>query len=125
MYDNLKAIGVTQTDRIEKYSIRTESDHDILKIYYQKNKGELFARSEKFKYPRQHKKVQVDSGTHTFQNVSEIAPTLRYVVEELDKICKQETEVLDAKQKILKDLRHLEKVVQNKISEIETQLEKL
>ena len=31
----------------------------------------------------------------------------------------------DIKQKILRDLRHLEKVVQNKISEIERDLEKL
>ncbi|MEJ2043937.1 MAG: DUF3461 family protein [Reinekea sp.] len=125
MYPNLTAIGVTDFDRIEKYTVRTEGKADVLKIYYGRDKGDLFARSEKFKYPRQQKRVRVDSGTGTYSDTSEIAPTLRYVIEELDQIARQEAQETDLKQKILSDLHHLEKVVQSKIEEIEADLARL
>jgi hypothetical protein len=125
MYPNLKAIGVSNVERIEKYTVRTEGKCDVLKIYYQRDKGDLFARSEKYKYPRQQKRVLVDSGTQSFSNVTEVSPALRYVVEELDQIARSETQETDIKQKILADLRHLEKVVQSKIEEIEADLERL
>ncbi|WP_428243962.1 DUF3461 family protein [Gynuella sp.] len=124
-YESLKALGIEDVDSIEKYTLRTESDYDILKIYYHKRKGELFARSEKFKYPRQHKRVKVDGGTGDMEEFSEIAPSLRYVMEELDQIERFGSTHKDLKSKILKDLRHLEKVVTNKIAEIEADLEKL
>jgi hypothetical protein len=125
MYPNLKAIGITDTDRIEKYTVRTEGKSDVLKVYYERGKGDLFAKSEKFKYPRQQKRVKVDSGTSTYNETSEIAPTLRYVIEELDQIAKREVQETDVKKKILADLRHLEKVVNSKIAEIEADLERL
>ena len=69
----------------------------------------------------------VDSGTHEYKDVTEINANLKYVVDELDNLTQGvHVEIdQDIKQKILRDLRHLEKVVQNKISEIERDLEKL
>ena len=125
MYENLKAIGITNVDQIEKYTVRTEGRADVLKVYYRRDKGDLFARSEKFKYPRQHKRVKVDSGSSVYSDMSEIAPTLRYVIEELDQIARHEEQETDVKKKILSDLRHLEKVVNAKIAEIEADLERL
>ncbi|MFM5136570.1 DUF3461 family protein, partial [Aeromonas rivipollensis] len=68
-----------------------------------------------------------DSGTHEYKDVTEINANLKYVVDELDNLTQGvHVEIdQDIKQKILRDLRHLEKVVQNKISEIERDLEKL
>lgn len=125
MFPNLTAIGVTDTDLIEKYTVRTEGHYDVLKIYYSRQKGDLFARSEKFKYPRQKKRVLVDGGTNAYSNTTEISPSLRYVIEELDVIAKQETIEQDVREKILSDLRHLEKVVTSKIEEIEADLKRL
>ncbi|TOP13784.1 hypothetical protein CGH23_01275, partial [Vibrio parahaemolyticus] len=51
---------------------------------------------------------------------------LTLVIDELNKITKPaKVSELDVKQKILSDLRHLEKVVSSKIAEIEADLEKL
>ncbi len=126
MHENLKALGVTDVDSIERFGLRSESDFDILKIYHKKKKGELFAKSEKFKFPRQQKRVRIDAdGKSKYQSVSEISQTLRYVVAELDMICKKDDGQVDLKKKILKDLKHLERVVNNKISEIEADLAKL
>ena len=125
MYDNLKGLGISSPDDIDRYSLRQEASNDILKIYFRKDKGEFFAKSVKFKYPRQRKTIVSDQSAQGFREVQEISPNLRYVIDELDQICQQEQEDVDLKVKILDDLRHLELVVSNKISEIEADLEKL
>ena len=60
-----------------------------------------------------------------YKEVQEISPNLRYVIDELDQICQRDRTEVDLKRKILDDLRHLESVVANKITEIEADLEKL
>ncbi|MFG1495650.1 DUF3461 family protein [Saccharospirillum sp. HFRX-1] len=125
MFEHLNSVGVTDTDKIEKYTLRTEGYDDILKIYYKREKGDLFARSEKFKYPRQQKRVKIDSGTSSYLDTTEISPALRQLVDELDSIARRVHVETDLKKKILDDLHHLEKVVQNKIEEIEADIKRL
>ncbi|WP_165312098.1 DUF3461 family protein [Vibrio ziniensis] len=126
MFPHLNGLGIQDPSQIERYSLRQEAQKDVLKIYFKKQKGELFAKSVKFKYPRQKKSVLVDSGSHQYKEITEINRNLTLIIDELNKITRPETpEEIDVKQKILKDLRHLEKVVASKIAEIEADLEKL
>ena len=125
MYDNLKSLVISQPEEIDRYSLRQEANNDILKIYFRKDKGEFFAKSVKFKYPRQRKTVLSDNDSQGMREISEISPNLRYVIEELDRLCLRDRQEEDLKRKILDDLRHLESVVANKIAEIEADLEKL
>ena len=126
MYPNLTGLGIHEPEQIERYSLRQEAHKDILKIYFRKQKGELFAKSVKFKYPRQVKSVLVSGGNNQYKEVTEINRNLTLVIDELNKITKPTpTAEVDVKQKILTDLRHLEKVVSSKIAEIEADLEKL
>ncbi|MGL9719300.1 DUF3461 family protein [Symbiopectobacterium sp.] len=125
MYGNLKSLGISHPDEIDRYSLRQEASNDILKIYFRKDKGEFFAKSVKFKYPRQRKTIVADNSGQGFKEINEISPNLRYVIDELDQICQCDQVEVDLKRKILDDLRHLESVVANKINEIESDLEKL
>ncbi|RMF17027.1 MAG: DUF3461 family protein [Gammaproteobacteria bacterium] len=125
MYEYLKSIGVKDFDRIERYTLRTESGHDVLKIYYKKEKGDLFHHSVKFKFPRSKKSVLVDSGTHRYEETSEISPQLVHILEELDQITDQHFQREDTLEGVLIELKHLEKVVSNKIREIEGKIERL
>ncbi|GAB2654494.1 DUF3461 family protein [Vibrio panuliri] len=126
MFPHLTGLGIQDPKQIERYSLRQEAHKDILKIYFRKQKGELFAKSVKYKYPRQIKNVLVDSGSHQYKEVTEINRNLTLVIDELNKLTKpQKTAEVDVKQKILSDLKHLEKVVSSKIAEIEADLEKL
>ncbi|MEC5317901.1 DUF3461 family protein [Brenneria populi subsp. brevivirga] len=125
MYDNLKSLGIANPDDIDRYSLRQEASNDILKIYFRKDKGEFFAKSVKFKYPRQRKTIMADNSGQGYKEINEISPNLRYVIDELDQICQNEQTDVDLKRKILDDLRHLDSVVSNKIAEIEADLEKL
>lgn len=126
MYPNLIGLGIQDPKQIERYSLRQEAHKDVLKIYFRKQKGELFAKSVKFKYPRQVKNVRTNSSSQGYKQVTEINRNLTLVIDELNRLTKpiEATEV-DVKQKILSDLRHLEKVVSSKIAEIEADLEKL
>ena len=101
MYDNLKSLGITNPEEIDRYSLRQEANNDILKT------------------------VVADGIGQGYKEVQEISPNLRYVIDELDQICQRDRSELDLKRKILDDLRHLESVVANKISEIEADLDKL
>ncbi len=126
MYPNLTGLGIQDPKQIERYSLRQESQKDILKVYFKKQKGELFAKSVKFKYPRQRKNVLIDSGSHQYKEITEINRNLTLVIDELNSITKSDKYIeVDLKVKILSDLRHLEKVVSSKIAEIEADLDKL
>ncbi|MGL4859330.1 MAG: DUF3461 family protein [Enterobacteriaceae bacterium] len=126
MYDNIKSLGITHPEEIDRYSLRQEANNDILKIYFRKDKGEFFAKSVKFKYPRQRKTIVAENNQSGYKEVNEINANLRYVIEELEQLCQQEQRsAVDLKHKILDDLRHLEHVVANKIAEIEEDLHKL
>jgi tRNA splicing ligase len=126
MYPNLTGLGIHDPKQIERYTLRQEAHKDVLKIYFHKQKGELFAKSVKFKYPRQIKNVLVDGGSHQYREVTEINRNLTLIIDELNTITRPaKLQEMDLKEKILADLRHLEKVVSSKIHEIETDLEKL
>jgi len=126
MFPHLTGLGIHDPNQIERYSLRQEAQKDVLKIYFKKQKGELFAKSVKFKYPRQKKSVLVDSGSHQYKDITEINRNLTLIIDELNKITRPaKQQEIDVKQKVLSDLRHLEKVVASKIAEIEADLEKL
>ena len=104
MYDNLKSLGINNPDDIDRYSLRQEANNDILKIYFRRDKGEFFAKSVKFKYPRQRKTIVADNAVQGYKEIHEISPNLRYVIDELDQICQRDQVEVDLKRKILDDL---------------------
>ncbi|MBD1572326.1 DUF3461 family protein [Vibrio sp. S17_S38] len=126
MYPNLQTLGITDPKLIARYSLRQEAQVDVLKIYFHKQKGELFAKSVKFKYPRQRKNIRVENSQGGYKETTEVSPNLTQVMTELNKITKPKPmDNQDIKHKILTDLRHLEKVVAGKIADIEADLAKL
>lgn len=125
MYETLKELGVTDLDQIERYTLRQEGDEDILKIYFKRKKGDLFAHSMKFRHGRSKKMVQVDSGTHKYKEVSEISPTMLKLSQELDQLVHHEESVADFKKRILSDIDHLEKVLTRKLDQLRNDLDKL
>jgi hypothetical protein len=126
MYTNLKKLGIINPEAISHYTLRQEGVNDILKIYFRKEKGEFFARSLKFKYPRQRKTVTANSNGDRYKEVKEINPVLLHLIEELDKLkLTQNVKDVELSTKILTDLKHLQQVINNKIAEIEVDIHKL
>jgi len=122
MYPNLRDIGIRNPEDIKRYSLRQEGDKDILKVYFRKQSGMLMGKSSKYKFQRQVKKVSGGQNSERFTDLSEINPTLRKIIQELDSLSVQAGTEQELKKQVLSDLRHLQNVVNNKIDEIEKKL---
>ena len=125
MYETLKEMGITEIDLIERYILRQEGDEDILKIYFKRRKGDLFAHSHKFRHGRSRKVVRVNSGRGVYKEVSEISPTILKATQELDQIVKREHTVRDFKKRVLNDIDHLEKVMLRKLEQLRSDVERM
>ena len=122
MYPNLRDIGIRNPEDIKRYSLRQEGEKDVLKVYFRKQTGMLIGKSSKYKFQRQMKKVSGGQNTEKFTDLSEINPTLRKIIQELDSLSVQVGTEQELKKQVLSDLRHLQDVVNNKIAEIEKKL---
>jgi len=122
MYPNLRDIGIRNPEDIRQYSLRQEGNKDVLKVYFRKQSGMLIGRSSKFKFLRQIKGV---SGGQSNTQMSEINPTLHKIIKELDSLSLNSSTEQELKQEVLSELKHLKSVVDGKISEIESKLEKI
>jgi len=125
MQTHLESIGIRNTGDIKRYSLRQEGERDILKIYFKKTGREFLARSSKFKFQRQQKRVSGGYKGENYTNLSEINPTLRSIIKELDALAVSANSEKEVKEQLLDDLKHLEIVVSNKIKEMEEKIARL
>ena len=125
MYKTLKDMGITDFDLIERYILRQEGDEDILKIYFKRKRGDLFAHCHKFRHGRSRKVVPVNSGRGQYKEVSEISPTMLEAARELDQIVKREKSVRNYKKRVLNDIDHLEKVMLRKLEQLRADVESM
>ncbi|KZX76621.1 hypothetical protein A3715_35695, partial [Oleiphilus sp. HI0009] len=122
--ESLKSLGIKNLNNIDYYTVRNEGDFDVLKVYHHREKGAIFHKSEKFKFHRSSKPMK-EFSSDSYTQISEVSPMLVSVMSDLDAITKKKSVEKNAKEKILSDLRHLEKVVANKVAEIEELLDRL
>jgi len=122
MYPTLQSMGITSIQDIEKFTLRFEGGHDVLKIYYRREKGSLLPKSKKFKFGRSTKTVLADGGQQTYRQVQEPSLIVLRAMEELELIVGRQHEVKVTKDDLVKELEHLEKVVNSKINEIKDKI---
>lgn len=123
MYPTLDSMGVTSIKDIEKFTLRYEGGHDVLKIYYRREKGSLLPKSKKFKFGRATKTVLADGGQQTYRQVQEPSLTVLRAMEELEMIVGRQHEAKVTKEDLVQELVHLEKVMTSKINEIKEKIE--
>ena len=122
MYPTLQSMGITSIQGIEKFTLRFEGGHDVLKIYYRREKGSLLPKSKKFKFGRSTKTVLADGGQQTYRQVQEPSLIVLRAMEELEKIVGRKHDVKVTKDDLVQELEHLEKVVNSKINEIKEKI---
>ncbi|RBP81053.1 DUF3461 family protein [Marinomonas rhizomae] len=125
MYPTLQSMGITSIQDIEKFTLRYEGGHDVLKIYYRREKGSLLPKSKKFKFGRSTKTVLADGGQQTYRQVQEPSLIVLRAMEELEQIVGKQHESKATKADLVKELEHLEKVMNSKISEIKHKIDSM
>ncbi|MGR0278239.1 DUF3461 family protein [Marinomonas dokdonensis] len=122
MYPTLESMGITSIQDIEKFTLRYEGGHDVLKVYYRREKGSLLPKSKKFKFGRSTKTVLADGGQQTYRQVQEPSLIVLRATEELSKIVGKQAEDKVSKEELIVELEHLEKVMSSKIKEIKEKI---
>ncbi len=107
-YPRLEEMGVNNPQQIEKYSIYSTDNVDVLHIIYQRQKGSLLPVSRKYKFPRIKKSVLVDSGTRQTEVVFESSDAFREALHELGEIQAARSENADLAALINEEIRLLE-----------------
>ena len=87
-YPTLSEMGITHPETIDRYSLQTVNNMDILRIVYKKQKGSILPDSKRFRFPRNEKMQLGDGNSRETQIFYEVAPVVHKAMVELDKIVK-------------------------------------
>lgn len=115
-YPALTEMGVTDPEEIERYSLQTINNVDILRIVYKRKKGTLLASSKKYRFGRAQKMVVSDGGNNKTELVHEISPFVIKVTDELRQIVKGKHSREDQIAIIQDELKRLEEETHSRIA---------
>ncbi len=124
-YPALTEMGITDPEHIERYSLETNNNVDILRIIYKRKKGSLLHASKKFRFGRAKKMVVTDGGSQTTELIYEISPFVIKVTNELRQIVKAKHSRQEYKKIIAQELHRLEEETNTRIAYLTRLLEKL
>ena len=124
-YPTLSQMDISSFDEIRDYSIFTEKENNVLKIYYKRKEGSLLPRRKAFKFPKRSRPFTDTVSNQSAPQLQEPSPTFLKAVEELNSLLKGKKESVDNKDQILRRLDQLESEVKSNISEIRSLLDRL
>jgi hypothetical protein len=117
-YKTLREMKVKRPDQIDRYSVQSVDNTDVLRIVYKRKKGSLLPDSKRFRFPRIKKTAMEDSGRRKIDIRWEVSPFLQKAVSELDHILETEISEKRRREIILDELRRLEEDAAHRIDYI-------
>lgn len=127
-FTTLKEMGISSFELISRFSLRREHDRDVLKVYYLRPITSLRPHSQKFTFARPRLAIPAQSRhSQAWPELQDCSPVLQQALQELRQLTDSDCDEkpLEAKDELLRDLTHLEKVVSAKLAEIREQVERL
>lgn len=123
-YPALTEMGVTNPEEIERYSLQTVNNVDILRIIYKRKKGTFRASSKKYRFGRSQKMVVSDGGKNKTELVHEISPFVIKATDELRQIVKGKHSREDQIALIMEEITRLEEETHSRIGYLKTLISK-
>lgn len=117
-YKTLKEMRIKRPDQIDRYSVITFDDTDVLRIVYKRKKGSLLPESKRFRFPRIKKTSLENGGSRKIDIRWEISPFLQKAISELDQIISTEVSKKEIIKIILDEIRRLEEDAVHRINYI-------
>ena len=112
-YPTLDEMGVTHPETIDRYSVQTINNIDILRIVYKKEKGSILPDSKRFRFPQVEKMAPGDSAIYR-----EVSPVVNKAMAELDQIVKVKRERGHQLEVIREEIRRLQEETSTRIEYI-------
>lgn len=119
-YPSLEKIGIKNFQQIERFSMQTNNNVDILRIVYKRKKGELLHSSKKFRFGRAQKMVVSDGGQNKTTTIHEISPFVIKLTDELRQIVKTKHSHREKMAIIREELSRLKEENDTRIAYIKT-----
>ena len=124
-YPTLSEMGINNPGEIERFSLNTVNNIDILRIVYKRKKGSLLPASKRFRFGRAAKTVIADSGTRKTEVVHEISPFVQKAVRELEQILDAKGSAVEHAKLVREEVRRLHEEVASRLAYIESLLDEM
>ena len=124
-HETLNAMGIKQPEHIVRYALYMVNSADILRITYERKKGEILPSSSNFRFPRIKKNQLVDSGTRRTEVVYESSLEFRNAVAELDQLMEERKSNENLEELIHQEVRALEEEVALRIDGIQSLVKRI
>jgi len=121
----LNDLGITSPDQIDRYSLQTINNVDILRVVYKRKKGSLLPDSKKFRFARTEKMRSSENQSGGSWVEYEVSPFIREVMVELDSIVKAKHDKSRKIELIQEELQRLEEENAHRVAYIKSLVKSL
>jgi len=118
-------MGINNPGEIERYSLNTTNNIDVLRIVYKRQKGSLLPTSKRFEFGRASKTVVADSGTQKTEILHVISPFLQKAMKELDSIISAKKSTIEQATLVKQELQRLHQDMASRLVYIESLIDEL
>ena len=124
-FPTLTEMGINNPGEIERYSLNTTNNIDVLRIVYKRHKGSLLPTSKRFEFGRASKTVVADSGTQKTEILHVISPFLQKAMKELDSIISAKKSTIEQATLVKQELQRLHQDMASRLVYIESLIDEL
>ena len=122
-YKTLREMKIKRPDQIDRYSVQSVENTDVLRVVYKRKKGSFLPDSKRFRFPRIKKTSLEDGGRRKIDIRWEVSPFLQKAVSELDHLLDAEISKKRRREIILEELRLLQEDAAHRIDYIRSLIE--
>ena len=124
-YPTLTEMGINNPGEIERFSLNTITNTDILRIVYNRKKGSLLPASKRFRFGRAARSVIADSGTRKTEIIHEISTFVQKAVAELEQLLAEKKKGKVQASVVREELQRLNEEVASRTKYIESLLDEM
>ena len=124
-FKTLSEMGINNPGEVERYSLNTTNNIDVLRIVYKRKKGSLLPASKRFEFGRSQKTVVADSGTAKTEILHVISPFLQKAMKELDEIISTKKSNVKHAKLVKQELQRLHQDMASRLVYIESLIDEM
>ena len=124
-FPTLSEMGVNNPREIERYSLNTTNNIDVLRIFYKRKKGSFLPTSKRFEFGRAKRSIVADSGTAKTEMQHVISPFLQDAIKELDGIISAKKSEMEYAKLVKQELQQLHKDMASRLVYIESLIDEM
>ena len=119
-FPTLSEMGINNPGEIQRYSLNTTNNIDVLRVIYKRKKGSFLPTSKRFEFGRARKHIVADSGTGKTENLHVISPFLQKAIKELDELISTKKSNIGQAKLVKQELQRLHQDMSSRLVYIES-----